>query len=479
MNSKKMTTALSLALTFVGAGAFAENLVWVGDKQNSWSRDDSLANWTNQEGKVRSFQRYDNAYISDLSATEPSLKMGVSPVYVTDVVFDIQDEFALQYEGGGGFRAGVISSFTKRGPGRLTIQRTSGYNDMACDAVIEAGTLELVGATQSNMPLLGNLQENVAFRVSPGASFVVHEPYHLSRIEAINRSSTPTSGNPPLGGRILLDGGTFVLGQSAVSDVQHTASAVRELALTNGATVRFAGFGDKDNRGNAIFRVADRGVKPLCIRNAYATGAVFIDHAADRELVVEDVYCDFHHTRHWQMCDGFMVPRAPRSPRIWYVYRNATPAIRKTVHAASCVQFCGGCAQPGPDALVNVDLKARMLNNEHFPAANWTFRDSRVWMFGLKSEDAMTYLDFANCTADVAGANFLQWTRYTDKPIVRVQDTRYAIDLCVWSVRHRVAISETLGDRVRDIETKDVSRDLKHSDLLHLRSQELFAGENR
>lgn len=230
---------------------------------------------------------------------------------------------------------------------------------------------------------------------------------------------------------------------------------------------------------NAIFRVAGRGVKPLCIRNAYATGAVFIDHAADRELVVEDVYCDFYHTRHWQMCDGFMVPRAPRSPRIWYVYRNATPAVRKTVHAASCVQFCGGCAQSEPDALVNVNLKARMLNNEHFPVANWTFRDSTVWMFGLKSEDAVTNLDFANCTVDVAGANFLQWTHFADKPIVRVQDTRYAIDLCVWPVRHRVAISETLDGRARDIETKDVPQDPKHSGLLHLRSQELFAGENR
>ena len=230
---------------------------------------------------------------------------------------------------------------------------------------------------------------------------------------------------------------------------------------------------------NAILRVGERGGGPLCVRCAYTIGAVFVDHAADRELVLEDIYCDFHHTRHWQMREGFMVPRAPQSPRNWYVYRNATPAVRKTVHAVSCTQFCGGCAQSGPDALVNVDLRARLINSEHFPEAALAFRDSTVWIFGLKSEDQDTFLDFANSTVDVAGASFLQWRRVDDTPVVRARDSRYALDLYVWAPQ-RIALCETRGGCSSTVLTKDAPRSVRRGGLvLHLTDRhELQEGGN-
>lgn len=208
----------------------------------------------------------------------------------------------------------------------------------------------------------------------------------------------------------------------------------------------------------AVFCVNGKSDAPLFVRNAGVVGAVFIDHVSNRELVIEDVFCDFYHGRSWAARDGFQHPLGAKSPRVWYVYRNATPELRKTVHAASCTTFCAGNRRADDDVLKNVDLKARMLNNEHFPYANWAFVDSSIWMLGLKSEDAPVFLDFKNCVADIAGASFLQWADYGTNAIVRANHSSYVVDLYAWFNPNRVALQSMDKNGVRILETKDFTK---------------------
>jgi len=182
----------------------------------------------------------------------------------------------------------------------------------------------------------------------------------------------------------------------------------------------------------AFFRLEGESSDPLLFHRFFFAGGVVLDHVSSRVPVIEDVYVEFHHMREGMCVDGESFPRgADASSGLWYVYRNATPSVRKRVFAANCVQFCGGGASDSADALVNVELWAQILNNEHFPGPIFTFRESAAWIYGIKSEDAPVMFAFRKSDVDIYGASFLMFQPQPG-PLVESIDSRYFLDLYLW-----------------------------------------------
>ena len=223
-------------------------------------------------------------------------------------------------------------------------------------------------------------------------------------------------------------------------------------------------------RDEAMFRVEEVSPQPLFFHGAFTAGGVLIDHAAVRVCVIEDTFCEFHHGRDaFFRNDGIFGRRCDPASGLWYVYRNATPETRKTVFAANCIQFCGGCSADGADALVNVDLQARLLNSEHFPGPIFAFRNVRAWVFGIKSEDAPTMFAFKDSKVHVDGASFLMFREHTG-PVLESVDSDYSVDLYAWhwQMCPKVVWHDTVGGRTTDV-LRDALESLPGENAAHLR----------
>ena len=185
-------------------------------------------------------------------------------------------------------------------------------------------------------------------------------------------------------------------------------------------------------RAAAVFRDGGAVGRPVTFRRMYFAGGVLFDHVTTRPVVFEDVYVEFHHVRGLCCQDDFHLPRGCDSASgLWYGYRNATPALRKRVFAADCIQlFPGGEASRG-EALENVDLEARMLNSEHFPGPVFSLRRSAARIYGFKSEDAPVLFALSESTLTATGGTFLQFQNQPG-PLVDSVDSRFDVDFYFW-----------------------------------------------
>lgn len=177
----------------------------------------------------------------------------------------------------------------------------------------------------------------------------------------------------------------------------------------------------KDRR--AVFRVEGDSSSVLEIRRIYFGGGILIDHVGSRILSVTDVFTEFPPGR--GVASG-----APS----WYTYRNATPRLRKQVFITDCVQFCPEVTPESGEALENVDLQARSVNNETSKTASIALRDSQALLFGVKSENCHTCLDLERSTVDVYGMTYLQWAKkdHWNHPIIVSRHSNCLIDGYLW-----------------------------------------------
>lgn len=185
-------------------------------------------------------------------------------------------------------------------------------------------------------------------------------------------------------------------------------------------------------RGAAVFRDGGESGRPLTFRRMYFAGGVLFDHVTSRPVVFEDVYVEFHHVRDQCCRDGFHLPRGCEAASgLWYAYRNATPAVRKRVFAADCIQFFPGGGAVRGEALENVGLEARLLNSEHFPGPVFALRRSAARIYGFKSEDAPVLFALSDSTLTATGGTFLQF-RDQPGPLVDSVDSDFDVDFYFW-----------------------------------------------
>ena len=169
-----------------------------------------------------------------------------------------------------------------------------------------------------------------------------------------------------------------------IDGVVPVPASLREVNFLHAGVVRHA------HSSNAVFRVGAAADEPVVFRNGYFAGGILVDHAAVRPVVLEDLHGEFHHVREGAFTDGVRMPvGGDREAPLWYLYRNATPQVRKTLYAADCITLSAGGAH-GEGALENVSLLARHINNENFPGRPFAFRDSVVRIVGGKCEGLKT-----------------------------------------------------------------------------------------
>jgi len=163
-------------------------------------------------------------------------------------------------------------------------------------------------------------------------------------------------------------------------------ASVREITWLFGGVHRTIAAG-KDGPG--LFRVAEPSAGPLRLHGAITAGGVFLDHEADRPVVLEDIEVWFHHCRNYAGKADMLFPSpAAQDTAIWRLYRNSRSAgAAKEVFVNNSLFFAGD-DQDEKCGLENVRAWARMVNSEHLPGAQYAFRRSDAWILGFKSENA-------------------------------------------------------------------------------------------
>jgi hypothetical protein len=161
-------------------------------------------------------------------------------------------------------------------------------------------------------------------------------------------------------------------------------ATVREICFLHGNVYRSA-----HGVEAAMFNVAEPSDQPLWIHQNVNAGGIFVDHEADRPLVLEDVFSWFHHVRDYARRADMLFPgAAAQTPEIWRLYRNTRPGGRaKEVFAANVMGFAVG-GKDARHAVDNVHAWVRQLNNEHIPYAQVALRRSDLWLLGFKTENA-------------------------------------------------------------------------------------------
>lgn len=207
-------------------------------------------------------------------------------------------------------------------------------------------------------------------------------------------------------------------------------ASVREITCLFGSVHR--SYANKRD-GAGLFRVAEPSEEPLCIHQAVSAGGVFLDHEADRPVVLEDIYVIFHHVRKYAVDAGMLFPSpAAQETSIWRLYRNTRPDGRaKEVFVNDSLFFAGDDAK-GKHAVENVRVWARMVNNEHLPGAQYAFSRSDVWIFGFKSENAERLFQADDHSRlEVLGGSFLNWEHWAG-PVIISNDSCVSVLFFMW-----------------------------------------------
>ncbi len=181
---------------------------------------------------------------------------------------------------------------------------------------------------------------------------------------------------------------------SSVREVDYLWAAIyrrdldQKAELNGGESQKLAFIGEPpDAVRPALFRVSKASKEPLLLRQNLNAGGVFLDHEAQRPVVLEGTVTYFWYQRAMTRGADMFYSGAPAlKTSIWRLYRNTTPqGDPKEVFVNNVQGFA-----PGGDkaslAVENVRVWIRGLNNE-YQVVQHAFRKSTVWLFGFKSED--------------------------------------------------------------------------------------------
>ena len=196
-------------------------------------------------------------------------------------------------------------------------------------------------------------------------------------------------------------------------------ASVREVSFLHGAIYR-----SDDKSKTAMFRVAEPSSEPLLIHQNVNAGGIFVDHAAQRPLMLEDLVTWFHHVRGYAGKPGMQFPgMAAQGKDAWQLYRNSQPAgAYKELHAANVLGLGAGDRE-GRAALENVRAWLRQCNKEQLPVSQLAYRRSEVWMLGFRVENAHHLFQVEDGSSlEVLGGTYDNFLSSTT-PMFRVQDS--------------------------------------------------------
>ena len=206
-------------------------------------------------------------------------------------------------------------------------------------------------------------------------------------------------------------------------------ASVREITWLFGAVHRSVA---AQPDGPALFRVAEPSPEPLLLHQAVTAGGVFLDHEADRPVVLEDIYVIFNHIRSSASRADMLFPSpAAQNTTMWRLYRNTLPSgVAKEIFVNDSLFFGGDEGEKY--VLENVNAWVRMGNNEHLPGAQFAFRRSDVWVFGFKAENAETlFLAENRSRIEVLGGSFLNWKHWRG-PVILSRDSLVSAIFFMW-----------------------------------------------
>jgi len=194
-------------------------------------------------------------------------------------------------------------------------------------------------------------------------------------------------------------------------------ASVREITFLFGAVQRTHA---SSFDASGFFRIAEASEEPLLIHRGVNAGAVFVEHSADRVIVMEDIFVIFNHVRTYLSEDKMIFPAAvDQNTEIWRLYRNQQlQGSPKTIFVNNCIGFAGD-KPDGSLAVENVRVWGRMINTEHVPGALYSFRNSQAWIFGFKSENCDTiFAAKDHSRLEVLGGSFLNFTEKNGPSVI-------------------------------------------------------------
>lgn len=209
----------------------------------------------------------------------------------------------------------------------------------------------------------------------------------------------------------------------------------------------------------ALFRVAEPSTAPLLMHCAITAGGIFLDHEADRPVVLEDIEVWFHHGRGYARAADMLFPSgAAQTTPVWRLYRNTRPqGETKEVFVNDCLFFAAD-GKEGKYALENVRAWARMVNSEHLPGAQYAFRHSDAWIFGFKSENADRLFSADDHTRlEVLGGSFLNWAAKKGPAIIS-RDSQVSVLCYLWSQLPETILQEERNGEVRTLSATQFKR---------------------
>lgn len=186
-----------------------------------------------------------------------------------------------------------------------------------------------------------------------------------------------------------------------------------------------------------LFRVAEASGEPLALRQCVNAGGVFLDHEADRTVVLEDLITWFGHGYFLASNPGMLFngPAAIHTSR-WRLYRNTKPeGKRKEVFANMVQMFAIGGAE-GSLAVKNVNAWVRQVDNE-YNTVELAFANSDAWILGFKSEGpnkTTTYFQASDHSRlELFGGFFGVYPKTTaEVPMAISQDSEVCLSVSSW-----------------------------------------------
>ena len=215
-----------------------------------------------------------------------------------------------------------------------------------------------------------------------------------------------------------------------VNGTVNIPASIREVCFLHGNVYRSA-----ENPAAAMFRVSEPSSEPLLLRQNVNAGGIFIDHEADRPLVLEDVHTWFHHVRGYARAADMLFPGvAAQTADIWQLYRNTRPdGPAKEVFAANVMGFAVG-GKDARHAVENVRAWVRQLNNEHIPYAQVALRLSDLWLLGFKVENAELLFHADQGTRlEVLGGIYHNFSKWGRGAMVHSSDSQITALFVLWS----------------------------------------------
>jgi hypothetical protein len=209
---------------------------------------------------------------------------------------------------------------------------------------------------------------------------------------------------------------------------------VREVAFLHASVYRSV------SAEPGLFRVAEPSTEPLLIHENVNAGGVFVDHEADRPLILEDVETWFPFARPFTKAANMMFPGpAAQTKDIWQLYRNTRPdAAAKEVFANNVMGFAAG-GEKARHAVENVRAWVRQLDNEYYPYAETAFRRSDVWILGTKWEshdgDIVFHVDQGSRLELLGGTLLAMMKKETAHPIVLSRDSEVSMTFMLWGFK--------------------------------------------